>query len=86
MSWNESVPSNWTLLRGYLRFTLHGDCGGGTLNIILNQQQIAQVSGIFISLSHQTASFSLICVDCVISSSCCCECCEWIELIELIEL
>jgi hypothetical protein len=49
-SWEENLPSNWTILSGYIRFTLHGDCGGGSVNVLLNGQQITQVSGILQSL------------------------------------
>jgi hypothetical protein len=45
-SWEEDSPSNWTILSGYIRFTLRGDCSGGTVSVELNGQQIAQVSGI----------------------------------------
>jgi hypothetical protein len=45
-SWQENAPSNWTILSGYLRFTLHGDCTTGTVNVNVqwNGQQLSQVS------------------------------------------
>jgi len=45
-SWQENAPSNWTILSGYVRFTLHGDCAAATVNVEWNRQQIGQVSGI----------------------------------------
>jgi hypothetical protein len=43
-SWQENAPSNWTILSGYVRFTLHGDCAAATVNVEWNRQQIGQVS------------------------------------------
>jgi hypothetical protein len=48
-SWEENSSSNWTILSGYIRFTL-GTCGGESVNVELNGQQITQVSGILQSL------------------------------------
>jgi hypothetical protein len=50
--WQENAPSNWTILSGYLRFTLHGDCAATSVTVQWNGQQIENVSVVYGSVQN----------------------------------